>query len=157
MHNVINKIEEVLKSGVLIPELCTIPEEGISEDYLRAHNYFDNDIISKNSQYIELLKKWNGIDLDIIRIFGTNKNNTSQEIRFDPELSLLLVASDPAGFLYGMDKKGCIYSIDTKSNVKQQVAESFDDFIVNFIFGTKSEEFLGKEWRMELEAAGIID
>lgn len=157
MNNVVNKIEEVLQKKVLIQELCTIPEEGVSEAYLRDHNYFNNDTLSKESPYIELLKRWNGIDLDIIRVFGVNKNHIAEEIRFDTELLLLLIASDPAGFLYGMDKKGLIYSVDTKSNAKKQVADSFDDFIINFIFGSRAEEFLGKEWYMELQTAGVAN
>lgn len=157
MEKVIQVIKKVIDSDLLIKELCIIPDYGVDDSILKSKNYFKDYGQIETSAYITFLKKWNGMDVDVIKFHGLSHKEGIPEIHFDQEHSLLIIASDPAGFLYGMDKKGNIYSVDTDFNTKKYVSRSFEEFILQFIFGIESKEFLGNDWYLQLNKLKIID
>ena len=156
MEKVVEIIQKIIDSDLIIKELCFIPKQGVSVLGLEKWNFFKDYGQENSSSYILFLKKWNGIDIDVIRFFGVSSNENIPEIKFDQEHSLLIIASDPAGFLYGMDNEGKIYSLDTESNTKKLIAPSFDDFILQFVFSSTSQDFLGIDWCLQLKEIGIV-
>ncbi len=156
MEKINNTIQKVINSDLLTEELCFIPNHGLSDKLLEKWNYFENYGQKKSSSYIAFLKQWNGVDLDVIRFHGLSSDKEILEIQLDQEHSLLVIASDPAGFLYGFNNEGKVFSLDTDSNIKKCVAESFDDFVLVFLFGCRAQDFLGSEWQKQLKQIGIL-
>lgn len=153
-------IETVLSSGLLIKELTYIPLQGASLDELIN---LDTNLIRPLSQpHKDILQKWNGLNLDVIRIFGATP--TSGELKGLTEVQdtvlarggNIVFADDPAGFMYVEDIEGGIWSIDIQSDNKSLVSQNMDDFFKSYLFGSKASAFGGESWIDELRAAKLI-
>lgn len=157
----LEKIQQVISSNLLLKDLCFIPSKGASKEEIAqeetkiGHNF--------SASHLTFLMKWNGLILDVISFFGCN--NTEGAIRslcdnqFDfNKHDLLVIASDPAGFLYGYSlKDGQIFSVDSHGGEKKRVASNLEDFICNYLFGSRSGEFGGSSWLEELGNSGVLN
>jgi hypothetical protein len=104
--------------------------------------------------HAELLRRWNGLDLAVLRIHGAG----TPEPGIRPigwEGRTLVLASDPSGFVYVESPGGAIIQIDTDGGDHTRVANDFDDFLCGYVFGAQSAKFMGDAWRAELIAAGL--
>ena len=104
--------------------------------------------------HAELLRRWNGMDLAVLRIHGAG--NPEPGIRpIGWEGRSLVLASDPSGFVYVESPAGVIIQVDTDGGDHTRVASDFDDFLCGYVFGAQSAKFMGDAWRDELIAAGL--
>jgi hypothetical protein len=145
---------EILGSDLLLRELTFIPERGataaeISEEESEIGHRF-------SEAYRQFLLRWNGINLDVIRLYGVGQVDSrlhqlaKEQI---PEMPhLVVIGSDPAGFVYAEDSRGAVLSLDHDGGEVKCVAQSFESFIVDYVFGKDSEEFGGEEWLAEVTA-----
>lgn len=159
--NVINKIEDVLISEILNKNLTVVPNKGASIEDIQQEEKLLNKEISQ--QYKNLLKKWNGIDLEVISFYGCNEpENTLECLRNNQELlpstipKGIIIGSDPAGFIYIEDESGKIFLLDTDGGEISEIASSIEDLICNYVFGKKAKEFGGEEWEQELRDNKLI-
>jgi hypothetical protein len=153
----IETIEKALRSGVLISELVRVPAIGATESELVAEESSVGRTFSP--QFRALLRRWNGINLDVLRFYGCKGAITSavREVQFS-ELSqnnLLGIGSDPSGFAYCEDQKGAVCSFDTDGGDISYLARDLDDFIARLVFGSDSELFGGPDWADKLKKAGF--
>jgi len=159
--NFLKKIKIVLHSNLLIKELTVIPRKGASLDEIEEEENFT--IRPLSPQHRELLQTWNGIDLDVIRFYGCGEMEHTLKSLRDQQIFLpgaiqkgIIIGSDPSGFLYIEDEKGSISYFDVDGGEILKIAFSLDDFICNYLFGTRAKEFGGEEWEMELKEHNII-
>lgn len=144
---------------MLLQSLHFIPENGAKREDIEI---IENQIGSSLSEgYKAFLSHWDGIDLDVIRIMGSQ--NASSEIekitkfQFDfPGTGRVVIGSDPAGFLYAETRDGSIYMIDTDGDSDKLIATDIEDLLCNYVFGGRAFEFAGDEWVQELKAAKIL-
>jgi len=156
-------IERVLTTDLLHPQLVVIAEDGASDSDLDTAEAQMNCRFSHAFRL--LLKKWNGINLDVIRIYGVGNVSAGispihmNQVLLNPEFpsGSYVIGSDPAGFIYVETPDGKIYTLDHDGGDVEQVAESFDDLFVNVIFGPKAENHFGTDWLTELRERHIID
>ncbi len=158
--NFINVIEKTLESSLFEPSLIFIPKEGLSETEL---DNLEKEIGRKLSPYHkEFLQKWNGINLEIIRLYGFgNKEKRIRQLTDEQNERFLskhtlVIGSDPSGFIYLEDKEFNILCLDTISGETQFLARNLDDFFSALVFGEESNKFLGEEWKNELHKLGFL-
>ena len=143
--NPVELIEKLIRAEVLSLALTNIPDKGATEEYfVETESRLG---ISINYEYKEFLKIWNGADLDVIRLYSTNNLYI--------ENGNLVFADDPSGFIYSINENGEITSFDTDGGETKTIASSFSDFFYSYLFGSRSHEFMGEEWKAELKDAGI--
>ena len=99
-----------------------------------------------NDSYLGLISKYAKLNLDVIRIVYEKILNCETFL----VLECVKVAADPAGFIYLMNGSGEIFSFDHDGGAINKVAFNFDDFINNYIFGIRSDEFLGTDYKLEI-------
>ncbi|MFS2205189.1 MULTISPECIES: SMI1/KNR4 family protein [unclassified Variovorax] len=151
-------IENVLASGVLTKALVHLPTVGADNDALKELSARLNRSLSMMHE--QILKKWDGINLDVIRIYGVTSNVlgvkkiiTSQS--FSPAPDAIVFADDPTGFLYAEAQNGEVLSIDSSSGEVEEKARNIDDFFTRLVFGKDAAEFMGDQWLEDLRASGI--
>ena len=163
----VTKIRELLSpsvhaSGLLSHELTHVPSMGVTAEHLAREERALPRPLSESHR--ALLSVWNGIDLDVIRIFGIPPvergiRPITQWQRFVPEdpkfAGAIAFACDPAGFLYVELPDGSVHSSDHDGGDTQQIASSIDEFIEEVVFGQRATEFGGEEWFKELRALGL--
>jgi hypothetical protein len=132
------KINKALINGLILKDLTCIPINGLINEEIS--NIEEKIEYSLPNQYKEFLKKYNGADFDVVRIFGNDISNF-QVIDY----SLLVFSSDPSGFLYAFDKNEKVYCIDPDGGEIILVAQDFGLFLCDYIFGKDSKEFGEKE------------
>lgn len=160
MSSSVEKIELLLRSGVLNQSLIAVPPEPASPDGIDKLEYKLGTSLSQALR--NLLVRWNGIDIDVLRIHGVNGDEVPYPIEpalnFDPKLerNAIVVASDPSGFLYIEHADGKISSYDTDGGRLDVVARDFDDFLCRFVLGADSADFAGDDWERDLRKAGVI-
>jgi hypothetical protein len=145
---------EILGSDLLLRELTFIPVRGATAAEIREE---ESEVGHPFSEaYRQFLLRWNGINLDVIRLYGAGKVDSrlhrlvKEQI---PELPhMVVIGSDPAGFIYAENSNGAIYSLDHDGGELKCVAQGFESFIVDYVFGKNSAEFGGEEWLAEVMA-----
>lgn len=158
----IELIEKVISSGLLLQPLTYIPTQGANPSELLM---LDDSLPKPMSNaHKTILQKWNGLNLDVIRLYGAsptpgelNGLAESQEgvlISFND--GYIVFGEDPAGFIYLEDGEGRIWSLDSEIQVSSLIARDMDDFFQNYLFGLKGFEFGGENWMQELRSAGLI-
>lgn len=153
-------IERVLETQVLKKSLTYIPDTGATLEELTS--------LSKNlprelsGSHVCLLGRWNGINLDIVRIFSASSTNTelrslteSQLGRIEGVTDAIFFGDDPSGFLYLEDSLGEIYSLDSQSGNVRQVAVNLVDFFARLVFGKDAADFAGDDWHRDLKRVGL--
>jgi hypothetical protein len=139
---------EVLASGLLLRELVSIPARGAADAEISEQETRLGKPLSEG--FRRFLRRWNGINLDVIRLYGTTNVSDGIESLTSPQPAALAdfiaIGSDPAGFIYAEDSAGRIYSFDHDGGEVECVAHSFDEFIVDYVFGKNSAAFMGDDW-----------
>lgn len=156
----IETIEKVIESKILISGLPFIPERGATLDEIKQEELQ----ISRNfSTYLKtFLEKWNGIDLDVIQIYccGITSNRIYRiaDEQFEELISkgLITIGSDSAGFVYLESEKAEIYSFDTDGGEIVFQAENLEVFFTDLVFGQNADKFLGKKWKEELQTYNLL-
>jgi hypothetical protein len=158
----ISKIERVISSGLLRPNLLAIPNGGASLDQIALEESAMSRLLSPIHK--GLLRRWNGLNLEVIRVFGCEVTLPSipslRESQFPPSFlpaASLAFASDPVGFVYVELEAGGIVSVDSDGGEIELVASSIDDFFDNFVFGMRGDKFADSDWLQELRNASLID
>lgn len=159
--NAVSRIEKVLSSGVLIPEMLVIPDFGATESEI--HEEESNLPRQLSHSHKSLIKKWNGMNLDLIRIYGCgkvhpelNRLSERQSGVLSEGVGNIVFADDPAGFMYAEKNDGSILSVQVSTGEVRDVAKNIDDFFVRLVFGKDARDFGGDEWVEELVDAGIL-
>lgn len=161
MTTAIEVIERVLSSDVLTPGLMIVPPTGANEAMISECEVSVGRVFS--GAHRRLLNRWNGLDLEVIRVFGCAPDDgeivdlASAQIRVDAVAGAVTFASDPAGFAYIEDTKGSIYSVDSDGGAIQCLASDLDAFFGRVVFGPEAATFGGDHWQEELEAAGLLE
>lgn len=152
-------IERALESKVIKNSLTYVPDRGATSEEL--------SILSKDlprflsESHLSILKKWNGINLDMVRLYGASP---SQELRglsetqYGPLLyfpDAIIFGDDPSGFVYAERSDGKIFALDSSSGGIEIVATSLDDFFTRLVFGEDADQFAGDEWLSEVKRAGL--
>ena len=160
MH-AIQKIQQVLESGILLSDLVVIPSRGATTQEIIQEERMLSRTIS--AQHRSLLENWNGIGLEVLRLFGCGVQTgelgrlsdfqVSQDAEYD---GVVIIGSDASGFAYLEDSNGGIYSLDSSSGELKLLATTFDSFICDFIFGEDGEQFAGPDWIRDLRDFGLV-
>jgi hypothetical protein len=154
----VTKVENVLQSDLLLKGLVVVPSAGASPASIQAEESAIEESLS--SAFRHLLSRWNGLDLEVIRLFGCAGGVTEQLRRTQlPALikqGYICIGSDPSGFRYCENREGHVFSFDTDGGRIKKLANSFDDFIERLVFGRDGEKFSGQDWADELRRAGLI-
>jgi hypothetical protein len=154
-------IERAINSDVLIRDLTFVPDEGASDMELEKLG----SILPRSLSFahIQLLKRWNGANLEVIRIFGAacllGGPRTLDQIDhpFDPAFgNAIIFGDDPSGFLYLEGENGEIYSLDHDGGRATAIARNLDEFFSVNVFGAGAAQFAGEDWKKSLERAGLI-
>ena len=160
MTQAIDTIRRVLASGLLEPSLLYVPKSGATELELQQLN----ELLSRHlsAQHAALLRVWNGINLDVIRLYGATSDqgelrtlSESQNAGF-PDATTIAVGDDPSGFIFGERADGCIVTLDTKNDSIKVTASDLNTFLCHTVFGLGAEQFAGSDWANELRAAGVL-
>ena len=154
-------IEKSLSSGILLEEMIVVPQAGASESDIRSEEKLLPRSLS--SSHISLLKKWNGMNLDVIRLYGCG--NVHEELKRLSSCQTgalvelegnIVFGDDPSGFMFAEKSDGKILSVQTSVGEIKEVAENLDDFFERLIFGKDAKEFGGEDWVEELVDAGLL-
>jgi len=158
-------IERVLMARILTPNLTVIPPRGASQaDFDEEERSLPRPLSLSMKR---LLSMWNGLDLDVVRLYGCGavvagiKRLSSHQVPLEPgmlrELSKpIIIGSDPSGFVYIEDDRGQVWCLDTDGGDRNRVADSLDDFFGRVVFGADAETFAGSEWAKVLRDAGLV-
>lgn len=155
----VDRIKQVLASDVLTRQLTIVPAHGAAnaeieeEERLLGRRLFDD--------HASLLRTWNGISLDVIRFFGCGRSTEVARLSNMQALArgignAIVVASDPAGFVYLQTPDMAVWCHDTDGGAIELVAANVDDWIERVIFGPGAASFGGDDWLANLRAAGIV-
>jgi hypothetical protein len=142
--------------------MVTIPETGASEQEIKAEEVFLSRPLS--APHAALLKKWNGLNLDMIRIYGVGavrsrirrlKDNQLDSVARMP--GFIAFGSDPSGFVYAEGKNLEVYCFDTDGGDRPEpIASNIEDFFGRYVFGPDSDKFIDTDWKEGLRQAGIF-
>ena len=154
----IETIDAVLASGVLNGNLVVLPPNGATSEELAAAEQELGRPLSDTHRAI--LRRWNGIDLDVIRLYGVGvvvpgiRPLVAAQLNWET-LPGLVIGSDPAGFVYleGADGQALVY--DTDGGGVKAVASDLDELFSRYVFGCNAATFGGAEWLAELQRAGL--
>ena len=101
MH-AIQKIQQVLESGILLSDLVVIPSRGATTQEIIQEERMLSRTIS--AQHRSLLENWNGIGLEVLRLFGCGVQTgelgrlsdfqVSQDAEYD---GVVIIGSDASG------------------------------------------------------------
>jgi hypothetical protein len=155
------KIAAVVKANLLSPGLTIVPDRGASEDEIREEEAKLGTTLRQD--HLEILRRWNGIALEVIRLFGcgtaarTIGRLSDFQLKTVPKLvNGVVIGSDASGFVYVQKRDGQLISYDTDGGEVEYLAESIDDFFERLVFGPEAASFAGAEWLQELRDSGIV-
>lgn len=118
---------------------------------------------SLSETHERILRRWNGLNLDIIRFFRAGKSIKRLPGLVDCQIpplaempGVIVFANDPSGFQYGETAAGEILSFDHDGGEIGSIASSMEEFFCDLLFGARAAEFAGRDWYDALAAAGII-
>ena len=159
----IKHIENVINSNVLPAGLLTVPDDGASiNDICDTEKELG---VEFSEELKKFLRRWNGIHLDVLNIYGCNQPDETIKNYLDAKetnkeanipYGYKIIGDDPSGFLYLESNDNKIFSYDIYSGDINKLASNFEDFICRLVFGKDSDKFIDEEWKSELENAGLI-
>jgi hypothetical protein len=150
-----------LIANVLKKALTFIPPRGATDMEIAAAGQVLRRPLS--ARHAALLRRWNGLNLEVVRLYGATE--TPGEIRALAEAQLPLLAArpgtvvfgdDPAGFVYGELERGEVVLWDSDLGDMDVVATNLDEFFDRLVFGAGAEQFAGEDWKSKLKAAGLL-
>ena len=157
-----NTIERVLQTDLLLGDLMIIPERGAT----------DTEILEEQTQvgrafsavHRQLLSRWNGIGLEVVRFFGCGSNvgevGRLADFQIDFEFGVegaIVIGSDASGFAYLEGGDGRIYSFDTDGGTVKELAVDLNDFVDRVLFGPDAADFAGEAWLEEVRENGLVE
>jgi hypothetical protein len=157
----VDKITRVLTTDLLSSELTVIPRRGatdleLAEEQIRLGKQLCSD-------HIAILRRWNGLDLELVRLFGCGSDCRSPGRLADRQSGIpgsitggIIVANDPAGFVYIQLSDRRLMCYDPDGGEVSKLSASLDEFIDQVVFGLGAASFAGEEWLGELQDAGIV-
>ena len=153
-------IERALASGVLDPDMTKLPAGGATPDLLREEERAVGRSFS--ARHKEILSRWNGINLDMLRVYGCGetpagiKRLAANQWPDLGDLEGVAFADDPAGFVYFEEEGGGVLSFGSDGGDVERVADDLDDFFARYVFGEDAHLFAGDEWKEELRTHGLL-
>jgi hypothetical protein len=158
----VERIQQVLDAGLLMPQLIVVPTTGATEDEVDAEGRLLGRPLRPD--HARILRRWNGLDLEVVRLFGCGENAGEAErlsARQAPSAicvgGTIAIGADPSGFVYLQSNSGLVFSFDSDGCELNQVATDLDDFFERLVFGPDAASFAGEDWLTELREAGIVD
>jgi hypothetical protein len=155
----IEKIRAALNSGVLTPELTIVPARGATHDDIES----EEAILGRPlcADHVAILRTWNGLALDILRLFGCGPNagevGRISDYQFPAASRFgIVIGSDASGFAYIQTHDSRVLSFDSDGSEVKLLATGLDEFFERLVFGPDAERFGGSEWFGELRDAGMI-
>ncbi len=161
----IERIEKIINSGILSKNLSDIPNNGATNTMIENEEKLLPRPLSK--QHKAFLKRWNGANLDFMRVLGVHP----VESEFMEELAkeflewknlfeemnnkVIYFANDVSGFMYFELEDGSIIQLDTDGGGMEKVAKDMNDFFLNYLFGERANEFM-EDWLNELKKFKIL-
>jgi len=149
-----------LEADLLSGDLITVPSRGATEaEIAEAEKALGRKL---SSSHRSLLQSWNGLDLDVIRFYGSGsvssgiRNLTNEQLTEGLSEGDIVIGSDPAGFIYVEEPGGRIRRFDSDGGSQETIASDLDDFLERLVFGDDAAQFAGEAWRGELREAGIL-
>jgi len=167
--NAIATIEKVLRTrskGPLMESMVDVPQRGATDLEIAQENKLLPRPLS--NRHRDLLGKWNGVNLDMVRVYGLGRTDENILRLAENQLDLsqdfpgwIVFASNPSGFVYAEDVAGIIYSYDTQAlaaapEAAKVVASDLDDFFFRYVFGPDSDTFCAGDWKELLQKAGVF-
>lgn len=160
MSRATDVIDRVLAADLLIPEMIALPG-GVGDAAITREEAQLPRALS--AEHRSVLKRWNGVNLDVLRIHGCEGTNEAaigslarrQLDLVDQVGGAIAFASDPAGFVYVESDDGTVYSIDSDGGAVETLASSIGDFLERVVFGPDAAQFYGDDWLGELRDAGL--
>lgn len=138
-------IERVVASGILSPSMVVRPERGVANAELVAT---ENRLGTKiNPSLSSFLRDYDGFNLDVIRMHSAEQLEMTEHGIF--------FANDPSGFRYYLRDTGEVICEDTDGGDVTEVAGSLREFLHSFVFGERSDEFMGAEWLKQIKEHGL--
>ena len=137
-------VERVLASGVLSRSLTELRPPASLQDIGKTEARLERRL---PDTLRALLGRWDGANLDVVRLVPCDTLEVQEEG--------LYFANDPAGFMYFLDSEDRVVVLDTDGGGLKAVAANVDDFLTGYVFGSRSEEFMGARWLAELKVAGL--
>lgn len=163
----IKKIENVIRADLLSKNLSDIPLYGVTDEMIQEEEKKLNRPLS--NYHKQFLKRWNGANLDFIRVYGVHRTENEfikelaieykewiEEIISDIEGNPIFFADDTAGFMYFELEDGKIVELDSEFSGLNIIADNMRDFFLNYLFGERANEYMGDEWKQQLKKKGII-
>lgn len=163
----IDRIESIINGGLLSDGFLRISLKGATDEMiLKEEKKLNRPLSNYHKQF---LKRWNGANLDFIRIYGVHKTENEfinelaieyekwiEEIISEIEGNPIFFADDPAGFMYFELEDGRIVELDPEFTGLNPIATDMRDFFLNYLFGERANEFIGDEWKQQLKDASIF-
>lgn len=157
----VQTIERVLKSKILKESLTYVPGRGVtSQELMELSNKLPRTL---SEAQLSLLKRWNGLNLDVVRVYGASPTDGElrglSEVQSGPLSEIsgnVIFADDPSGFVYAETSTGEIISFDSSFGEVKTIAASLDDFFDRLVFGKDADQFAGKDWLSDLRDAGLV-
>lgn len=163
----IERIEKVIKSGILSKNLSDFASYGATDEMIvneekKLHRKLSN-------LHKHFLKRWNGSNLDYIRVYGVNQTENEfikelaeenqewyDEITSEIDGNPIMFADDAGGSMYFEFEDGTIGMLDSDGWELTIVASDMRDFFLNYLYGERANEFMGGDWVQELKDAKVI-
>ena len=159
--NAVKKIKVILGTELLLPQLMIVPTRGATEDEIRQEETLLGRPLCPD--HIAILRCWNGIAMDVVRLFGCGDNagevGRLSELQIKGEFKVkgvLVVGSDASGFAYLQAADRRVFSLDPDGGDFKQIAGNLHDFCERLVFGPDAASFAGQDWLAELREAGIV-
>lgn len=157
----VRTIKRVLKAGILLRDLTILPGRGARDVEIRQEELLLGRPLCPD--HAAVLREWNGIALDVIRLFGcgdlTGEVGRLADYQVSTDFGVsgaIVVGSDASGFAYVQAADGMVLSFDSLGGGTKALARDMDDFIDRLVFGPDAAAFAGEGWLDELRASGIV-
>ena len=154
-------IERIIASGLLTPSLVFLPAAGANR--LQIATLEAITVRPLSAQHRALLARWNGANLEVIRLLGTgitDDNIPTIESHLEYARTIapgsVPIANDPSGFIYLEMQNGTITCMDDAHENFEQIAIDINHFFSDAIFGIASGSLFGEDWLNDLRTIGIV-
>jgi len=155
--DLLSLVQKAIDSGLLAKALVFLPASGAPTGAVaNLERSLDRRL---SPGYVEFLARWNGADLDVIRVHGVGADGSgipNARPLSAKDSASLVVASDPSGFIYVEAADHSIHSVDHDGGATKVLAPDFVTFMTEFVFGSRAAQFLGEDWLRELKAKGFV-
>lgn len=161
MSRATDAIDRVLATDLLMPEMLVLPAPADNARIAKEESELPRPL---SEEHRSLLKRWDGANLDVLRIFGcegTNEDEIGSLARRQVgEVAGVRLAiafgSDPSGFVFLESDDGSVWSVDSDGVAVRRLSSTIGEFFELLVFGPNASDFGGDEWLAELRDAGLV-